>query len=493
MFLSVCLTAYLLALVVVFLFSLVQLQLLYYFIKYQLQPKPTMPILSNICAADALPMVTVQLPIYNELYVVERLICAVARLDYPLAKLEIQILDDSTDETSALIQTVLASLPMEWQGVMLHIQRPDRVGFKAGALAYGLAQAKGEFIAIFDADFVPSVDFLQKTVPYLYESPRVGLVQTRWTHLNENFSLLTKIQAFMLDAHFSIEQSGRNVSGHFINFNGTAGVWRRACIDDAGGWQADTLTEDLDLSYRAQVRGWHFRYVPQIATPAELPVLFSAVRSQQFRWTKGAAECARKNWGLIWQTAHLSASVRLHALSHLLNSSVFVAVWVLTVASVGIALALPSNPNASLILGWGRWLSGALYIVIAFFATAFGWAQGISITSAFRFVGLFPAFLAASYGIAFHNMIAVCEGFLGVKTPFVRTPKFNTNTQSNKYIVPKLSAWSVAELMLCGWFLVGLYADWQHGYAALGAMHALAALGYGWVVAMDWRERCAFQ
>ncbi|WP_306413696.1 cellulose synthase family protein [Cecembia lonarensis] len=237
-----------------------------------------------------LPKVTVQLPVYNEKYVIDRLIEAVAELEYPKDKLEIQILDDSTDETSLIIQKKIKGFPeIDFQ----YIHRKDRAGFKAGALKHGLASAKGELIAIFDADFVPDTTFLMKTVGFFVDE-EVGLVQSRWTHLNEGYSLLTRLQAFALDAHFMVEQIGRNAQGAFINFNGTGGIWRRACILDAGNWEDDTLTEDLDLSYRAQKKGWEFIYRPDIESPAELPPVMSAIKSQQFRWTKGGAECAKK-------------------------------------------------------------------------------------------------------------------------------------------------------------------------------------------------------
>ncbi|MEM6831667.1 MAG: cellulose synthase family protein, partial [Bacteroidota bacterium] len=234
------------------------------------------------------PAVTIQLPVFNERYVIERLIDSVSKIDYPLDKLEIQVLDDSDDETVTIIANKIAHY--QGKGIDIrHVRRPDRVGFKAGALQYGMQQAKGEFIAIFDADFVPQPDFLLKTLPR-FTSEKVGMVQTKWAHLNTNYGALTKIQAFWLNAHFTVEQKGRERAGSFINFNGTAGVWRKSCILDAGGWQHDTLTEDLDLSYRAQLKGWKFVYREEIESPAELPVVIPAVKSQQYRWNKGAAE-----------------------------------------------------------------------------------------------------------------------------------------------------------------------------------------------------------
>lgn len=238
------------------------------------------------------PLVTVQLPIYNELYVVERLIDAVCLFEYPKNRLEIQVLDDSTDETVSIIAQKVRLYKAQGFDIQ-HIRRSSRDGFKAGALAYGLTAAKGEFIAIFDADFIPHPDFLTTTIPH-FENATVGVVQTRWVHLNESYSLITQLQAFGLDGHFIVEQGGRNAAGHFINFNGTAGVWRKSCILDAGGWSAQTLTEDLDLSYRAQLRGWQFVYLENVETPAELPATMPALKSQQYRWMKGAPNAPAK-------------------------------------------------------------------------------------------------------------------------------------------------------------------------------------------------------
>ena len=238
---------------------------------------------------DEFPVVTIQLPIYNELYVIERLIDRVTEFEWPKDKLEIQLLDDSNDETVQIVADRVAYWKERGFDIE-HIRREERTGFKAGALAYGLEVSKGEFVAIFDADFLPERDFLKQSVPKFLANEKIGVVQSRWGHINRDYSLLTKVQAFALDAHFTIEQRGRNSKGHFINFNGTAGIWRKVCIEDAGGWQSDTLTEDLDLSYRAQVRGWKFVYMENLESPAELPVTMSAIKSQQFRWAKGAAE-----------------------------------------------------------------------------------------------------------------------------------------------------------------------------------------------------------
>ena len=276
---------YTLALLVIFIYSLAQLNLLLNYIKSR-KESDECPQFDFTNEAE-IPNVTVQLPIYNELYVVDRLLDNIAKLNYPKDKLEIQVLDDSTDES--VKQTASKIRHLQQNGLDIkHIRRKNRTGFKAGALKEGLKTAKGDFIAIFDADFLPDENWLTKTIPY-FKDQNIGVVQTRWGHINRDYSILTKIQAFALDFHFTMEQVGRNYKNHFINFNGTAGVWRKACIEDAGNWQGDTLTEDLDLSYRAQLKKWKFKYLEQVETPAELPVVISASRSQQFRWNKGAS------------------------------------------------------------------------------------------------------------------------------------------------------------------------------------------------------------
>ncbi|MGB5204569.1 MAG: cellulose synthase family protein, partial [Eudoraea sp.] len=272
------------SLLLIFFYSLAQLNLLVNYLGNkkinEVAPK------YNLLDAKEIPFVTIQLPIYNEEYVVERLLENISKMEYPKSKLEIQVLDDSTDKLT-VEETAGRIKALQETGLDIqHIRRENRTGYKAGALKEGLKIAKGDFIAIFDADFLPEYDWLKKTVIY-FKDEEIGVVQTRWGHINRDYSTLTKIQAFALDAHFTLEQVGRNAKGHFINFNGTAGIWRKECILDAGNWEGDTLTEDLDLSYRAQLKNWKFKYLEDVETPAELPVVISAARSQQFRWNKG--------------------------------------------------------------------------------------------------------------------------------------------------------------------------------------------------------------
>src|SRR5687768_2649846 len=261
----------------------------YYLVYLYMKNKDRHPVPAGL---DALPVITVQLPIYNEMYVADRLIDSVCELDYPRELLEIQVLDDSTDETRIVAERAVQRNAA--QGIDIsYIHRTDRTGYKAGALEAGLRAAKGEFIAIFDADFIPRPDFLTRTIQY-FTNPRIAMVQTRWGHVNEEYSLLTKIQAILLDAHFVLEHGSRNRDGCFFNFNGTAGIWRRTAISDAGGWQHDTLTEDLDLSYRAQLRGWKFIFLPDLVAPAEVPVEMNSFKSQQHRWAKGSIQTCMK-------------------------------------------------------------------------------------------------------------------------------------------------------------------------------------------------------
>ncbi|MDC3354901.1 glycosyltransferase family 2 protein, partial [Flavobacteriaceae bacterium] len=319
---------YTLSLLLILLYSLTQLNMLRYFLKYQKRiviPETKEP-------ESGWPKVTVQLPLYNELYVVERLLKCITALDYPQDKLQIQVLDDSTDESFDLTQKLVSAYQQEGITIEL-LHRTNRDGFKAGALKEGLKTATGEFIAIFDSDFLPDSDWLYKTLPP-FQNSVVGVVQTRWGHLNREYSVWTSIQAFALDAHFLLEQIGRNQQQYFINFNGTAGVWRKSCIIDAGNWEGDTLTEDLDLSYRAQLKQWKFVYLDQVVTPAELPVTLEAIRSQQFRWNKGGAENFQKMIRRVLNDSELSLGVKLNALVHLLNSTMFLSVMIVAVLSI---------------------------------------------------------------------------------------------------------------------------------------------------------------
>jgi len=430
-----------------------------------------------------LPIVTIQLPIYNERHVAERLIDQVAKMDWPHDRLEVQVIDDSTDETVDLAAARIA----HWQaeGIdMIHIRRADREGFKAGALAYGLKIAKGEFIAVFDADFMPPTDMLQVISPW-FNDPKIGMVQTRWDHLNRNSNLLTELQAFGLDAHFSVEQVGRNGLRHFINFNGTAGVWRKACIVDAGGWQADTLTEDLDLSYRAQLKGWQFHYLEDVASPAELPAAMNALKTQQYRWNKGAAECAVKNLPRVLRSSSVTFGTKMHAIFHLMNSTVFVSILGTALLSVPLLLLKQTHPEFRTLFDIAIVFTFALLVLIFFYWVAHrqrlrGWR------GAFRFIWIFPVFLSVSMGLSLHNAVAVLEGYLGRRTPFLRTPKLGSSDgdkaiKHDAYWKSAISPMTLLEAAIAGYAVWGIVIGFRVGDLGLLPYHFMLAVGFGLV------------
>ncbi|PSR56910.1 histidine kinase [Adhaeribacter arboris] len=470
-----------LCLAFIFCYSLVQVHLVYLYLRCQ--PAQNTDSTSLLISVEELPLVTVQLPVYNERYVVERLIDAVAAFNYPPNKLQIQVLDDSEDETGMLIAAKVAYYREKGLAIT-HVQRPTRSGFKAGALQHGLATATGDFIAIFDADFLPEPDFLRQTLSP-FSNPRVGVVQTRWGHLNSNYSLLTKLQAFGLNAHFTIEQTGRSCGHFFINFNGTGGIWRKSCILDAGGWQADTLTEDLDLSYRAQLRNWEFRYLEQIIAPAELPATMPAVKSQQFRWTKGAAETARKNLGQVFQSDK-SWLTKVHALFHLGNSSIFVCIFLSAFLSLPALLIWERWPQFQFFFNVGSLFFVSLAGLILFYWTAFRRTNEKGITSFFKFLPRFFWFLTFSLGLSLHNALAVLEGYLGIKTPFIRTPKFNLQKptdswQNNAYRTGSINLLTLLEGLFAFYFLGGFLLAFHLRNYGLLPYHLMLTLGFSGV------------
>lgn len=431
-----------------------------------------------------LPFITVQLPLYNELYVVERLIEQIAKFDWPQDRMEIQVLDDSTDESFELAARKIAEVKAKGLDIQ-HIKRPNREGFKAGALAYGLERAKGELIVIFDADFLPRPDMLKRVLPH-FNDPEVGVVQAKWEHLNEDHSLMTRLQAFALEAHFTVEQAGRNSAGHFMNFNGTAGVWRKECIIDAGGWQSDTLTEDLDLSYRAQLKGWKFKYLEEIGAPAELPAAMNALKTQQYRWTKGAAECAVKNLPKVLRKRGLGFGTKLHAIFHLMNSFVFICVLASALLSVPMLLA-QDNYQDNPILFQITLVFGISTVFLAYFywVSMVGQRKG-SLKDLFVFLLRYPLFLAISMGLSLHNAIAVVEGYIGRKTPFIRTPKFNVRKAGdsiggNKYLRRRVGPITLLELLLMLYFAGGALLAIILGEHAFLPFHILLSFGFGYV------------
>ena len=406
---------------------------------------------------DPWPTVTVQLPIYNERYVVERLIRSVARMDYPRDRLEIQVLDDSTDDTVEIARACIEALRRDGFAIA-HVRREGREGFKAGALAEGLKTARGEFIAVFDADFVPPPDFLRRVVPRL-DDPRVGMVQVRWGHLNPDYSLLTKVQALFLDGHFVMEHGARSRSGLFFNFNGTAGVWRRRCIEQAGGWEHDTLTEDLDLSYRAQLCGWKFVFLPDVVAPAELPVEVNAWKTQQHRWAKGSIQTARKLLPRVLKSP-LPLRVKAESFFHLTGNLSYL---LMAIVAVLIFPAILARTH----MGWYKvfLIDIPLFSMATFAVSSFYISSQREINPAWRSqIKYLPCLMSIGMGISLNNAKAVLEALLGHRTSFHRTPKYRieqpTDTwQGKRYRIGR--TWMpLAELALSVYFcgLIGFCA-----------------------------------
>ena len=407
------------------------------------------------------PAVTIQLPIYNEMYVVDRLIDAVVAIDYPREKLEIQVLDDSTDETCEIARLAVARHAGRGFDIS-YLHRSDRTGYKAGALDAGLRVAKGEFIAIFDADFVPPVDFLRRTVPYFTVNDRLAVVQARWGHLNHDYSLLTRVQAILLDGHFVLEHGGRNRSGCFFNFNGTAGVWRRVAIGDAGGWQHDTLTEDLDLSYRTQLRGWKFLFLPSLVTPAEVPVEMNAFKSQQHRWAKGSIQTCRKVLPYLLQ-ADLPMKVKVEAFFHLTANFNYLLMIVLSILMFP-AMVFRYN------MGWTEMLLIDVPLFLAATASVFNFyliSQRETYPDWRSRIRSLPMVLAVGIGLAVNNSKAVIEALLGHESEFARTPKYGIERTRDDWQHKKyhqaLPIQAFVEVALGLYFTVTVLYALQHG------------------------------
>src|SRR5712675_2369322 len=421
-------------------------------------------------ALDPAPVVTIQLPLYNEMYVAERLIDAVCAIEYPRELFEIQVLDDSTDETRSIAE--LAVRRYAAQGIDIkYIHRLDRTGYKAGALEAGLKVARGEFVGIFDADFIPTADFLTRLMPH-FGDPKVGMVQARWGHINQDYSLLTKIQAILLDGHFILEHGGRHRGGRFFNFNGTAGVWRRVAIDDAGGWQHDTLTEDMDLSYRAQLRGWRFVYLPEIAAPAELPVEMSSFKSQQFRWAKGSIQVAKKLLPTILRS-NATFAQKSEAFFHLTNNLAYpLLLW--------LSLLLLPNLVFRTQHGWREVLMidmplffGTTLSIASFYLASQREIQllrnpGAAPRVEWWVLRRLPLVMSLGIGLCVNQTRAVFEALLGRETEFVRTPKHGIRGKleswsGKKYRAAK-SITPFIELGMAAYFAVAMVVALDHGH-----------------------------
>ncbi len=374
-----------------------------------------------------LPLVTIQLPVFNEMHVVDRLLEAVAKLDYPKNKLQIQLLDDSTDDTVEICRLGIEGLISQGFDAK-HIHRTDRVGYKAGALENGTRFAKGEYLFILDADFVPNPDVLLKTIHY-FSDDNIGMIQTRWGHLNRTYNLLTRVQAMFLDGHLELEQTARNRSGRFFTFNGTAGIWRKSCIADAGGWEHDTLTEDMDLSYRAQLKGWRFIFLNEVETPAELPVDMDGFKSQQHRWTKGSIQVCKKVLPAIWRSK-IPLFVKLEATAHLTSNFAYLLL---------ICLCFLIYPNQHAQPDFGKLTQYIINVPIFFFASVsvilfyLTSQKALRPDSWWKEIPYLPLLLALGIGMSITNAKAVIEALLNHQTAFVRTPKYGLSGKSSDW------------------------------------------------------------
>jgi cellulose synthase/poly-beta-1,6-N-acetylglucosamine synthase-like glycosyltransferase len=445
----------------------------YYLVYAYMKNKDRQPVPRG--AFDTLPAVTVQLPIYNELYVADRLIEAVCRLDYPRERLQIQVLDDSTDETTRVAEQAVSRAAA--RGIdIVYVHRRDRTGYKAGALEAGLETATGEYIAIFDADFIPPADFLRRTVQY-FTDPQVGMVQARWGHINQDYSLLTKIQSILLDGHFVLEHGARNRAGLFFNFNGTAGIWRRSAIIDAGGWEHDTLTEDLDLSYRAQLRGWRFVFLQDLVSPAEVPVEMNAFKSQQHRWAKGSIQTCRKLLPRILKS-DLPLRVKAEAFFHLTSNFNYLLMCVL---SVLMAPSMVIRYN----MGWYEML---LIDVPLFFAATASVANFYMVcqrelhrdwTTRLKYL---PILMSIGIGLTVNNTRAVLEALFNRQSEFARTPKYRIEAQADEWVGKKyrqnLVVQPVIELGLGLYFTATVFYALGNGLYATVPFLMLFQLGF---------------
>jgi cellulose synthase/poly-beta-1,6-N-acetylglucosamine synthase-like glycosyltransferase len=426
------------------------------------------------------PEVTIQLPVFNEKYVVARLIDNIMKIEYPKEKLFIHVLDDSTDETLEISREKVNDYSKKGYNIYL-FHRKDRSGYKAGALKENMQHVHSPFVAIFDADFLPDADFLWKTIP-VFSDAKTGVVQTRWEHINQHNSLLTEMQAMQLNVHFTVEQQGRFAGNYLLQFNGTAGVWRTETILDAGGWEADTLTEDLDLSYRAQLRGWKIHYLEDVGSPAELPADINGLKSQQFRWMKGGAENAKKLLRNIWHSP-LSLPKKFHAATHLLASSVFIAVLTLGLSSVPLMyfiqfVDLPVHYLQIFLTSFG-------FIVILYFVVnvIVRRDQKPLLWQIIKFLLIFPLFMSMSMALALHNSLAVIQGFAGKKSPFIRTPKYGNTDKSSRikkmsYYFSGFHTTSIAEAVLGCIFLIAFILGIKSGISSFSILHAMLAMGY---------------
>jgi cellulose synthase/poly-beta-1,6-N-acetylglucosamine synthase-like glycosyltransferase len=433
--------------------AIIQLHLLRHSRKQKVKKRPG--------KLSTLPFVSIQVPVYNEKYVIEGLLQSLTQLDYPRHLFEIQVLDDSTDETCSIIDRQAAHLKQK--GICISVlRRASRDGYKAGALQYGLPFCKGDLIAIFDADFQPSADFIQSLIPH-FSDARVGLVQARWGHLNKHQNFLTRIQTYLLDMHFTVEQEGRCQAGYFINFCGTAGIWRKRCIIEAGGWDGSILSEDLDLSYRAQLKGWRLVYDKDIIVPAQLPAGIEAFKIQQFRWTKGMAQIAKKTLHHIWRRP-LPFAKKLHSVFHLLGSFTFVCLLLNALLAIPLLQLRQQYPEFIALTNYTA--IGAVNLV----ALAYLYYQSAETSPQknLRFLRTYPLFVVVYLAMSVQNGVAVMQGLAGMQSPFVRTPKSTNGSTQQSYVSLKVSWITLLEAGLLLYFLYGICLSvYYHDYFLL--------------------------
>lgn len=481
----IILSAYFVVLAILAFYGSHRYLMVYLYRKYRGEdPKPL-----SLFPENSLPHITIQLPFFNEKYVALRLIDAICEMEYPLDKLEIQVLDDSTDNTTEIAQAAVDRWKEKGIDIYL-LHREDRTGYKAGALHEGLKVSKGEFVAIFDADFIPPSSYVRDIIHH-FRDPKLGMVQARWDHINRDFSFLTRVQAIMLDGHFVIEHTARNRSGRFFNFNGTAGIWRCSTIEDAGGWEHETLTEDLDLSYRAQLKGWKFRFLRDLAIPSELPVEISAFKSQQHRWAKGSIQVAKKILPTILKSDQ-PLKIKIEAFYHLTANFAYVLMVLL-------ALLMPIATFIRVHQGWTMFLvvdlpifMGATFSICYFYYKS----QREIGFGAWQTIRLIPAVLAIGIGISLNNAKAVFEALIGHETPFVRTAKYaiveNTSKKHwmKKSYIKKTKILPIFEFSLGVWFticIVNLVMDSSAGYYSLPFL-ALFQVGFFYVAILSFSQ-----
>jgi cellulose synthase/poly-beta-1,6-N-acetylglucosamine synthase-like glycosyltransferase len=457
--------------------------LIWLFYKYKArQPKPV-----RYFAEDELPRVTVQLPLFNEMYVIERLLDAVAKLDYPRSRLEVQVLDDSTDETQGICRRKVAELKKS--GLDIHyIHRDDRTGFKAGALENGLRHATGEYAIVFDADFLPQSGMLREMI-HFFADPKVGMVQARWGHVNRDYSRLTEVEAIMLDGHFAIEHTARHRSGRFFNFNGTAGIWRIETITAAGGWQHDTLTEDMDLSYRAQLQGWEFIYLFDTVAPAELPVEMNSFKSQQFRWAKGSIQVAKKLLPTILR-ANVPWRVKVEAFFHLTNNFAYPLLLLLSLLLLPNLLVRTHHGVREVLLLDVPLFLGTTLSVVGFYVAAQREIRPKGWLNVLRYL---PLMLSVGIGLCINQTRAVLEALLGKETEFVRTPKHGLASKAENWSEKRYRAVKTLipyfELMMAAYFVAALAVAFVGGHFLSMPFLLLFLVGFLYVGALSVYQR----